>query len=48
VIPGLHESKYVDLYRKLSGNARICEAIENLTKSGNEWVRQAALLAKHW
>jgi hypothetical protein len=42
---GPQESKYADVFQKLIGSARIRELIEDLTKSGNAWVRQAAVLA---
>jgi hypothetical protein len=46
LLPGPHESKYVGLFRELIGDARIRELIERLCDSNNEWIRQAALLAR--
>jgi hypothetical protein len=39
------ESKNADEFQKLIGSPRIRELIEDLTKSGNAWIRQAAVLA---
>ena len=42
--PGPHESKYAQLFRQLAGSAEIRDVIENLARSDNDWVRQAAAL----
>ena len=44
-LPFPDESKYIVLFRELTGNARIRELIERLSNSDNEWIKQAALLA---
>ena len=43
--PEPQESKYAELFQKLMESPRIRELIGDLTKSGNAWVRQAAVLA---
>jgi len=43
--PGPHESKYAELFQQLEGSPRVRDLIERLSKSENEWIKQAAALA---
>jgi hypothetical protein len=42
---GPHASQYAELFQQLQGSTRIRDLVENLNKSDNEWVEQAAALA---
>jgi hypothetical protein len=44
-LPEPKESKYASLFQELLGDSRIHNLINRFTKSENEWIRQAALLA---
>ena len=43
--PRPHTSTYAELFERLEENARIHTLVENLSKSDNEWIRQASALA---
>ena len=43
--PWPSESKYAGLWRQLTGSRRIRESIELLSRSGSDWIRQAAVSA---
>jgi len=43
--PEAAESKYAELFQQLVGSPRVRDLIAGLSRSDNEWVRQAALLA---
>jgi hypothetical protein len=45
MLPEPHESRYAALFQQLLADASIRDLITQLTKSDNEWIRDAAILA---